>query len=405
MPNTASVPFPTVSRPSRPLVGLVGFAMSGLDADILSGIQKFAHTHSWQLFNANSAWGEAQIKENSQLIDGLIAVVADDARAAWLRELNRPVVNVSNTFPEHYGFPAVLSQDSRVGELAADYFHERGYSNFAVFFLPGEHPYRYINRRAAAFAQSVNTRGRICHGVLDMYPGDSAKPFIKTGWNLKTLRDLPKPCGIFCTDDQQGSYVSFIALSRGLKIPSEIGILGGDNFSLYCNLSNPPLSSVDLDGKRIGLVAAESLQRQMADGKPAPYALVEVPPKGVVSRASVDTSALQDPLLARARQYILEHSHERINVSDIVRAVGTSRRKLEILHHQHHEHTLLQALNQTRLAHARRLIQDTDLPLYQIAGLCGFRDAHQMNRVFARSEGPTPQELRSLNHDSYRKGP
>ncbi|MCC5842655.1 MAG: substrate-binding domain-containing protein [Verrucomicrobia bacterium] len=368
--------------------------MSGLDAEILRGIQEYAHNYNWQLFNANSEWGIEQVEGNAELIHGVIAVVADAERAEWLRTLNCPAVNVSNTFPETYGFPAVLSQDSRVGELAAEYFQERGYSNFAAYFLPGDHPYRYINTRAAAFARTVKARGRICHGILDVYPEERAARLKAEGWEMKTLRDLPKPCGIFCIDDQQGSYISFMALSRGLRIPSEVGVLGGDNFQLYCNMSNPPLSSVDLDGPQIGRTAAETLQRFMSDGKPAPYELIEVPPRGVVSRATVDTSAIQNPLLARTRQYILEHSHERINVSDIVRAVRTSRRKLETLYQAELGLSLLQSLNQARIDHSRRLLQDTDLPLYKIAGLCGFRDTHQMNRVFTRHGAPSPKEIR-----------
>jgi LacI family transcriptional regulator len=383
------------STPTRPLVALVGFAMSGLDADILLGIQEYAHTHNWQIFNANSPWGMEQIEGNAALVSGVLAVVADEERAAWLKKLKRPVVNVSNTFPEKFGFPTVVSNDTRVGELAFEHFLERGYRNFAVYLLPGEHPYRYISTRASAFAQAVEKQGFLCHGILDMYPGDNAEPFIKAGWRMLTLRELPKPCGIFCIDDQQGSMISFLTLSRGLSIPSEIGVLGSDNFELYCNMSNPPLSSVELNGKQIGFTAAETLQHLMPLGKPAPYELITVPPKEVVSRATVDTSAIQEPVLARARQYILEHSHERINVSDVVRVSGTSRRKLEMLYREHFNETPLEALNRARVARSLRLLRDSALPLHAIADLSGFRDTHQMNRVFLRSGNPPPRRVRS----------
>jgi LacI family transcriptional regulator len=368
--------------------------MSGMDAQILCGIQEFAHIRNWQLFNANTDWGFQQVQENAHLLDGVIGVIADDERADWIRQMNRPVVNVSNTFPERFGFPAVLTDDSRIGELAADYFLERGYEDFAVYFLPGEHPYQYINVRAEAFARAVQQRGKHCCGILDLYPDGREKPFQEKGWRMTCLRDLPKPCGIFCVDDQQGSMVSFLCLSRGLNIPTEVGVIGVDNFELYCRMSNPPLTSMDPDGQRIGRTAAETLQRLIPLGKSTSYEVTLVPPKGVVSRSTVDTSAIQNPLLARTRQYILEHSRERINVTDIVRGVATNRRKLEVLHQKYHGHTLLQALNEARLTHARRLIQDTDLPFYKIASLCGFRDAHQMNRVFARSDTPSPKELR-----------
>lgn len=155
--------------------------MSGLDADILLGIQEYAHTHNWQVFNANSPWGLEQIEGNASLVSGVIAVVADEKRAEWVKGLNCPVVNVSNTFPEAFGFPTVVSDDARVGELAFEHFLEREYRNFAVYLLPGEHPYRYINTRASAFAEAVRKHGFICHGILDMYPEQNAQPFVNAG--------------------------------------------------------------------------------------------------------------------------------------------------------------------------------------------------------------------------------
>lgn len=393
MSSASPYPFPD-TNPGSPLVALVGFAMSGLDADILRGVQAYAHTHNWRLFNGNPRWAMEQLRMNASLLDGIIAVVADEERASRLRDLKCPVVNVSNTFPDTFGFPAVISQDDRVGELAADHFLERGYSHFAVYLLPGQHPYRYINHRTNGFIRALRGKGHLCYGIADVNDAETLTRYEAEGWTLKNLRDLPKPCGIFCSDDEQASFLCFLALSRGLKIPSDVAVLGVDNFELHCKMSNPPLSSVDLDGFRIGQRAAEILGRIMPRSEPAPYELIEVPPRGVVSRATVDTTAIGDPVLARARQFILEHGHERVNVSDIVRASGTNRRKLEILYQRHHGHTLLHALNQARLDRARRLLRDSDLPLYKIATLCGFRDAHQMNRVFARSEEPGPRQIR-----------
>lgn len=119
-----------------------------------------------------------------------------------------------------------------------------------------------------------------------------------------------------------------------------------------------------------------------------------MPPGEIVSRDSVDVFALYDPVLASARQFILEHCSKRINVQDVVNATGTSRRKLEIAFRDHFQSTILNEIHRAKTARAKKLIEDTDLPLYKIATLSGFRDPHQMNRVFTRNKQQMPFEIK-----------
>lgn len=394
MPSRSAKAHPDAFPAPRPLIAVADITMSGLDAQILRGIQTFAHTKNWQIFYVDHEWTRLQLRANAPLMAGILANVVDETGAAGYRALQRPLVNVSDTFPEEFGFPAVIPDETRVGAMAASYFLDRGYRHFAVYMPPGQHPYRYIRERSRAFVETLQAQGMTCHLIRDLFDDADSRKWEAEGWSLTPMRELPQPCGVFCCDDKQATFTCFLANARGLKVPAQIAVLGVDNFELACQLSNPPLSSVDLDGFRIGQEACAELERHMLAASPLPWRMIQVPPAGVVSRASVDTAAIEDPLVAKARQYILENFHQRINVTDIVNAVGTNRRKLEILHQQAMGTTLLQSLNRARVNLARQLIGDTDLPLYQVALRCGFRDAHQMNRVFDRLLGERPTELR-----------
>ena len=146
------------SFPSEhPIIAVAGMAMHGVDGQILHGIQAYGHMHRWQIFNANTSNGRAEMLRNQRFITGVIAVVADDDSCRELKKMKCPVINISDTFPKKYGFPSVLPDDQRIGEIAAEYFLDRGYQNFAAHMLPDLHPYRYLNTRTAT-PTSPNTK-------------------------------------------------------------------------------------------------------------------------------------------------------------------------------------------------------------------------------------------------------
>lgn len=67
--------------------------------------------------------------------------------------------------------------------------------------------------------------------------------------------------------------------------------MGVDNDAVFCDLSEPPLSSIDQDLERIGYEAAALLERLMRGDSP-PAEPVFVPPRAVVTRRSTDAIAI-----------------------------------------------------------------------------------------------------------------
>src|SRR5690606_25871017 len=59
------------------------------------------------------------------------------------------------------------------------------------------------------------------------------------------LTSLPRPTAIFCCNDVRARHVAHISRNIGIRIPEDIALLGVDNDELLCEMSDPPLSSID----------------------------------------------------------------------------------------------------------------------------------------------------------------
>ncbi|WP_366535751.1 substrate-binding domain-containing protein, partial [Streptococcus pneumoniae] len=113
------------------------------------------------------------------------------------------------------------------------------------------------------------------------------------------------------------------------KIPEEIAVLGVDNDAMTCNLSDPPLSSIDLNIEKGGYEAAQLIEK-LKQNMNAPFEDIVIHPTHVVNRHSTDVYSTDDPYVQTALRYIHQNLEKRISVADIVRQVPLSRRLLEM---------------------------------------------------------------------------
>ena len=102
-----------------------------------------------------------------------------------------------------------------------------------------------------------------------------------------------------------GQQLLEACLRLHLQVPEQIAVIGADNDELICNISQPPLSSVMINDEQRGYEAARMLDILMSGGTP-PQNPVYVEPAGVISRASTDILAIDDPPLVEALRFVRE---------------------------------------------------------------------------------------------------
>lgn len=116
-------------------------------------------------------------------------------------------------------------------------------------------------------------------------------------------------------------------LRENLAVPDEIAILGVDNDPILCSLSNPPLSSIDVNADTIGYEAAAQLDRMMKGQEKNPRDITLVA-RGIVIRQSNDVMAMDDPHVVQCMRLIRKSACSGMGVADIVKQVPISRTAL-----------------------------------------------------------------------------
>jgi LacI family transcriptional regulator len=383
--------------------------------EVIRGIRAYALRKSdWAIRN-----GPPQVEILSSLRewkpDGIIAELFQPEFARRLLRMRKPVVDTAFWLP-NLRVPVVDVDHVAVGRMAAEYLLSLNLTRFAFF---GSASAEYSRVRQRSFQQRLREAGHeiaICHGeYLREAP-------TTTSWKkmeLQTrrwLRELPKPVGLFASNDVLARSLADMCSQLGLHVPDDVALLGVDNDELECLLTSPPLSSIAIPGERIGYEAAKLLDKAMsgsgADAKgTVPFSLrrklgqsprklgqwpcrLFLAPIRVVARQSTDILATGDPVVMAALRYIHSAAVEGINVASVVKATGAGRRELERKFRAILGRSVLQELRRVRIEQAQKLLADTDLSMPAIAKLSGFSSAHRLAIVFHRVCGMPPTAYR-----------
>lgn len=321
--------------------------------------------------------------------DGIIAQIENESIYKQLLELNKPLIaqDANERFPH---IPNITGLYRETGQMAANYFLEKGFRNFGFY---GFENIVWSRERCQGFSEIIEKNGYKVHQY--QHQKEETPPL----WSYKEtdlsdwLKELPKPSAILCCDDNQGQHVTEACKAVNLSVPEQISVLGVDNDLSICNLSDPPLSSISLNTEKAGFETALLLDKMMKGNE----SLIEdifVEPLQVVTRRSTDFLAIGDKEISKALHFIYYNYKENIHVNDVVKATALSRRVLEKRFHTLLKRTILQEINRQRMEHVKNLLIETRLPVSDISIICGYTDYKNLSRYFRKHEGISPLEFR-----------
>jgi LacI family transcriptional regulator len=382
-------------RFALPHVALIVETSTAYGRAILSGISQYVREYGpWTVYiEQRSLQDPAPPWLERWAGDGIIARASTPQSARKLAKTGVPTVDLNDQV-RGLGLPQIHSDHAAIARLAADHLIDRGFRHFAYFGFP---IFEWSVRRQEAFTNHVLAAGHQFHEGL---PGRRVHwSHQQASWEdeiegvAQWVKRLPKPLGIMAGNDIRGIQMLDACRRAGVAVPEEVAVVGVDNEELVCLLAYPPLSSVVPDAYRVGYESAALLD-QMMKGHPVTEMLRSIPPISVATRQSSDVTAIANPCLASAMQFIRESACQGIGVDDVLAHLSVSRSVLQRLFRKELGQTILDAITATRMHRVKQLLAETDLSLNDIADRAGFSYVEYLSTSFRHHTGQSPSSYR-----------
>ncbi len=261
-------------------------------AEIAEEIERVARQHGYQLLLCNThkdtTTGREHLKGlSSRWVDGLLVMggslsVPDMLAAARRGQRGQPLVLCIPSENEQNAALPVVDIDFRyAGELAAQHLLALGHHRAAVIVEAPSHVLRWEGFRTA-----LATSGVALPAEYVQY-GDST---MQSGYQAaEVLLALPiRPTAIFATNDLMALGAVEAALDHGLRVPSDLSVVGLDDIMLGAHV-RPPLTTVAIPKQELAKQAIELLLRYIDSTETGPVSLT-VRPHLVVRHSTAEAT-------------------------------------------------------------------------------------------------------------------
>ncbi|MFZ9991990.1 MAG: substrate-binding domain-containing protein, partial [Opitutales bacterium] len=328
--------------------------------------------------------------------DGILAWLgAGDDLADFVLKADKPTVDFSLR-RRGTPFAHVVQDHTKTGELAAEHFIERGMGHFC-FFSDTENWSQV--ERGQAFMETLRRRGLPCDHLRWTNPGKKAGTRDewqrRRAWLMTRLKAAPKPLAVFAANGTLAVEVREICEEAGLHVPTQVAIVGIDDYLLSVGAIKKYVSGVDTNLEEQGYRGAELLDRLM-EGQPAPPEPIRIQPAGVITRMSSDILATGHEGVVRALHHITDHFAGPLGVKELAAIAHMSERGLRQAFVKHVGCTPGDRLRTVRIDSAKRLLAGSSEKIESIAHRCGYPNLNSFFAAFRRSENMTPAEYRRI---------
>ncbi|MAS96770.1 MAG: hypothetical protein CMO55_26560 [Verrucomicrobiales bacterium] len=328
-------------------------------------------------------------------IQGIIGLTSQNL--SWLPPLLKrdiPYINCGTDLLEVENVLSVYVDQNIASSAALEHFKKAGLRR--VYFACYQMENRFgIIRKALFFQESARESG-LKTGLLEIKGEDphSNPKYLLDGHPTKAveklLKDLPRPSGIFCEDDLAALMIQNAAISLGLRVPTDIAILGYGN-QLIGRFGKHSISTFPTGGERVGRIATHLMHEWLSTGS-QPKAPAPLAPMSVIVRDSTGGTA-RSLDLERVRRRIEKEACRGLVIDELCTMAGVSRKTLISRYRDAFGETPSEAIRRLRFDRARQLLLEPDPHrLANIASECGFSSLTSFTNFFTRQAGVPPRE-------------
>ncbi|EFH83573.1 LacI family DNA-binding transcriptional regulator [Ktedonobacter racemifer] len=199
-----------------------------------------------------------------QHLQHLLARKVDGIVVSARREDSRPPINIGRTvIPVVYAFTyvedpnalCVLPDDAQGARLATEHLVSLGRRQFA--HITGPSYFEAVRLREGAMRQ-VLAEHDIALPHNRVLSGPWQESWGYTATNFLFDQD-PSIDALFCGSDQLARGAMEALQARGLRVPTDVSVVGFDNWEPMACATRPPLTTVDMNLAQVGRYVGESL--------------------------------------------------------------------------------------------------------------------------------------------------
>lgn len=361
---------------------------------LIEGINRFAiENGGWTLhFEDRGIVEQSPAWLKKWIGDGVIARSANAGLIKNLKHLQIPYVELLGD--DVLAKCEIHTDPQILGRIAVEHFIERNLKHFAFFALGQSWWSREL---AVTFSRNVELFGYSCNicpmagptNALAM-PLDLAEA--KINRVVKWLLSLEQPVGIFCPSDGNAKLLLDLCQIADMDVPNKVAVLGFENNSILCDTTTPTLSSIIPDGKQIGYLAAERLNRKIE--RKNVLSPILIPPLGIFVRQSTEMLAVEDGLTVQAVRFIQDNVSTQLSVEFVAAHLDISSKTLVRRFRKYYDKTPEEYILHVRMDAAKNYLAKTKLTIEEIALRVGYSSSEYFAKIFKQRIGMTPKSYR-----------
>lgn len=387
-------------RQRRRILLLADFAYASGKA-VASGVIRFVSIHSGIDLLVHGRTSEVPMMREGLIphsgIDGIVTCFGIDMD--FMRSLLESIPHVPVVFAsvargvaplEGRRSAAIFRDHAAVADAAADLLVRHGLVEFG--YVGSRHTLAaksWDAERGEAFRAALTQRG--LH-VKTYSPKDGLDADAELGSLSAWLCALPKPCGLFVSDDLRAMHVLNVCRGAGIAVPEQVQVVGADNEEWICEHTSPTLTSVEPDFEGCGHRAAATLLAMMEGRRFEREAVFGA--RSVEQRMSTTDMHGSVNRAVRARKWLRANFCEPFDLPQVAAHLGCSARMLQLSYKAVFGRTIRDDIVEMRLERAKKLLVDTDMPILRIPEHCGSNAPNHFLRLFKERSGMTMLQWR-----------
>lgn len=367
--------------------------------EMFDGISRAAAAEGWRLQTIDH---DVDARSVAELVDfwhpaGIIAECAVDEAGIFSPEVfgKIPTVYLVCDAGRLDRRALRVSHDSAaIGRLAARELVTEGVRGFGFFGFRGLF---WSEERGRRFKESLHLNGYDCSHFerpLNEVASRRGDDGYRTHF-IKWLKELPKPCGLLAANDMLAIEAINNCAEAGLKVPEDISVLGIDNDEVACENSHPTLSSIRpnfFEAGRMGVELLAARFKRKGSVKQGRQNLF--PALSIIHRASTLRMKRMDASVARAVEIIRRNACNGLQPKDVLSRLCKARRTLEMHFRELRGRSLLDEILAVRMERVKELLRRPEVPIEDIAGMCGWRSPARLRVLFRKTEGVSMSQWR-----------